>query len=309
MKENQKNRADIAIIGTGPAGLSAAITAKIRKKEILLFGEKDLSSKVHKAAEIKNYLGIPDTSGAALGKAFENHIRQMGIEITEKKINMIYAMEDYFSIQTMENELYEAQTVILATGVSFGKALPGETEFLGRGVSYCATCDALFYKGKRVAVLGYHKEAEEEADFLSEIAEEVLYFPVYRGESKTAQGVRVISETPKEIRGNWKAESLVTNQQEYQVDGIFVLRESIPPAQLVPGLHTQEGHVIVNLQMETNLAGCFACGDIAGKPYQYIKSAGQGNVAALSAVAYLAEKKRTVEEAEENGKNQNGKRA
>ena len=128
-------RYDIAIIGTGPAGLSAAVTAAIRKKKILLVGSRDLSSKVQKAQEIQNYLGFPDISGAELGKAFEEHIDRMQVPIVEERVNLIYPMGDYFSLQVGQ-EICEADAVILATGVNFGKPLPGEEEFLGRGVSY-----------------------------------------------------------------------------------------------------------------------------------------------------------------------------
>ena len=134
-------RYDIAIIGTGPAGLEAAITAKIRNKKILLLGSRDLSLKVEKAHTIQNYLGLPNVSGTDLKAAYEAHLKALAIEITEDKINAIYAMGQYFALQGNGTN-YEAQTVILATGVSTAKPYPGEEEFLGRGVSYCATCDA-----------------------------------------------------------------------------------------------------------------------------------------------------------------------
>ena len=124
-------RYDIAIIGTGPAGLSAAVTAAIRKKKILLAGSRDLSSKVQKAQEIQNYLGFPDISGAELGKAFEEHIDRMQVPIVEDRVNLIYPMGDYFSLQVGQ-DICEADAVILATGVNFGKPFPGEEEFLGR---------------------------------------------------------------------------------------------------------------------------------------------------------------------------------
>ena len=163
---------------------------------------------------------------------------------------------------------------------------------LGRGVSYCATCDACFYKGKKVAVIGYGKDAEHEADFLAEVAAEVLYFPMYQDVPGVSEQVTVIKERPKEIFGEKKVGGLRTEQGEYLVDGVFVLRDAVSPKQLVPGLELDGNHVKVNLSMETNIPGLFACGDITGTPYQYIKAAGQGNVAALSAVAYLDAKKR-----------------
>lgn len=286
-------RYDIAIIGTGPAGLSAAVTAAIRKKKILLVGSRDLSSKVQKAQEIQNYLGFPDISGAELGKAFEEHIDRMQVPIVEERVNLIYPMGDYFSLQVGQ-EICEADAVILATGVNFGKPLPGEEEFLGRGVSYCATCDAPLYRGATVAVIAYQKSEETEADFLADIAQKVSYFPMYKEPVEVSEKITVVKEVPKEISGGMKADTLLTKENSYPVDGVFILRESVSPKNLVPGLQMDGNHVAVNLQMETNVPGCFACGDIAGRPYQYIKSAGQGNIAALSAVSFLDQKRRSV---------------
>lgn len=289
-------RYDIAIIGTGPAGLSAAITAKIRNKKILLFGSKDLSIKVQKAHTIYNYLGLPAVAGDQLGEAFENHLKSMDIEITEDKINAVYAMGAYYAIQgTKEN--YEAESVILATGVNAGKPYPGEVELLGRGVSYCATCDAPLYKGKSAAIIGYSPKEESEAEFMAEVASEVLYFPMYKDEVKLPDSIQVIHEKPVSVEGSMKVDRLVTDSNSYEVDGVFFLRESVSPAQLVPGLKMDGNHIEVSRKMETNLAGCYACGDVTGVPYQYIKSAGEGNVAALSAVGYIDQKKRAKKDA------------
>ena len=120
-----------------------------------------------------------------------------------------------------------------------------------------------------------------------EYADKVLYFPMYKGDVKVKDGIEVIYEKPVSVSGGMKLEKLVTDQHEYTVDGVFFLRESVSPGQLVPGLEMADGHVAVDRQMVTNIPGCFACGDITGQPYQYIKSAGEGNVAALSAVSYL----------------------
>jgi thioredoxin reductase (NADPH) len=286
-------RYDISIIGTGPAGLSAALTAKVRNKSILLIGSKNSSVKVEKAHEIQNYLGLPKIAGADMQKAFLDHVASMDIEITEGRVSTVYAMGDYYSLQVGE-EMVEASSVILATGVVQGKPLPGEEEFLGRGVSYCATCDAALYKGKKTIVVAYAKKEEAEANFLAEMAGEVVYIPMYQEEVEVSDKVKVVKAIPKEITGALKANALVTDQGTLETDGIFILREAVAPGQLVPGLETEGPHVKVDVSMKTNLAGCFACGDIAGIPYQYIKSAGQGNVAALSAVAYLDQKKHSA---------------
>jgi len=286
------SRYDIAIIGTGPAGLSAAITATIRNKKVLLLGSRDLTLKLQKAHEIQNYLGFPAVSGAELAAAFQRHIDQMGIEITEKRINAVYAMGDYFALQSGD-EMIEASSVILATGVVQGKPLPGEEELLGHGVSYCATCDAPLYRGKRAAVIGYSPKEEAEAAFLAEVCSEVLYFPTYKEETSLPESVRVIREKVTGIENTAEGRVVKTAENGYTVDGVFVLREAVAPGQLVPGLEVDGSHVAVNRKMEASIPGIFACGDIAGAPYQYIKAAGEGNVAALSAVSYLDQLKRS----------------
>lgn len=293
-------RYDIAIIGTGPAGLEAAITAKIRNKKILLLGNRDFSMKLQKAELIRNYLGFPDISGKELAERFEEHLENMEIEITQDKITAVYAMGDYFALQGGDNQFYEATSVILATGVMQGKLYPGEEEFLGRGVSYCATCDAPLYHGKTALVVGSSAKEEAEADFLAEVADEVFYIPTYKGDVNVSEQVTVVHEKPKKIYEKEGKRILQTDAGKYPVDGVFILRESVSPGQLVPGLEVDKSHVVVDRNMATNIPGCFACGDITGLPYQYIKAAGEGNIAALSAVGYLAEKKRQEKEQQES---------
>ena len=287
-------RYDIAIIGTGPAGLEAAITAKVRNKNIILFGSRNLSQKMAVVDHpILNYLGLPSVTGKEMAAAFQKQLDEMGIEITEQKVTSVYAMGDFFGLQLSNGEMAEADSVILASGVVAGKPYPGEEQFLGRGVSYCATCDAPLYRNKTVAVIGGSAEEEAEADFLGEVCEKVYYLPLYKGEPQFShENMEVISGKPVEIKGMMKANQLVADQNTYDVDCVFVLRAAQFPGQLVPGLATEGNAVKVDLQMKTNIAGLFAAGDIAGQPYQYIKAAGQGNTAALSAVSYLAEKKK-----------------
>lgn len=283
-------RYDIAIVGTGPGGISAAVTAKVRGKRLVLFGSRHLSEKIEKAHSILNYPGLPNVSGPELAQAFRGQLDSLDIPITEKQVTAIYAMGDYFVLQTPD-DMVEATTVILAAGVVTAKALPGENELLGRGVSYCATCDAHFYRGKTVAVVGYSGHSCREAAFLAETCQKVLYFPAAPHEINLPDSVQVVREKPTAIVGQGQAAALRTGRGEYPVDGVFVLRDAVAPDKLVPGIKTRGNHIEVDLQMNTNLPGLFACGDITGTPYQYIKAAGQGNVAALSAVAYLAEKK------------------
>lgn len=284
-------RYDIAIVGSGPAGISAAITAKIRKKKIILFGSNDLSNKLMKAHEINNYPGLYGKSGSEIAGDFKNHLQSMDISITEEKINNIYAMGDYFALM-VNDKMYEATSIILATGIQYGKPFKGEEELLGKGVGYCATCDAPLYKNKVVTIISYSKHEENEADFISTIASKVYYIPMYKEEVEVCDSIEVIKDTPVSIEGTDKVEKLVMQNGEIITDGLFILRDSISPGQLVPGLKITDNHVEVTRLMETNLKGCFAAGDIVGKPYQYIKSAGEGNIAALSAVSYLDSLKR-----------------
>ena len=271
--------------------MSAALTATNRNKSVLLLGSRQMSEKVAKAHEIRNYPGLPAVKGEDLAAAFRNHLDSMGIEITEKRVGTVYAMGDYFALQIGE-EMAEAEAVILATGVVQANPLPGEKELLGRGVSYCATCDAPLYKGKTAIVIGYSPREEEEAAFLSEVCSQVTYFPVYKEESALPDSVRVIREKVTGIAQEDGKRIVRTENGTYAADGVFVLREAVAPDTLVPGLEADGAHVRVNRKMETSLPGVFACGDLTGTPYQYVKAAGEGNVAAISAAAYIDTKRR-----------------
>ncbi len=285
------DRYDIAVIGTGPAGVSAAITAVIRNKTVVLLGSGQLTEKLTKAREIQNYPGFPGVSGAALAEAFRAHLKHLDIPVMEKRVNAVYAMGEYFALQCGE-EMLEASSVILATGVMQGKPLPGEEEGLGHGVSYCATCDAPLYRGRRAAVIGYSPREEGEAAFLAEVCSQVLYFPMYPEDTQLPDGVQVIREKVTGIGKRDEERTVETEKGSYTTDGVFVLREAVAPGQLVPGLQTEGAHVTVNRKMEASIPGVFACGDITGTPYQYVKAAGEGNVAALSAVKYLDQRKK-----------------
>ena len=280
-------RYDIAVIGTGPAGLEAAITAKVRNKSVLLLGSKGSSDKVAKAHTIQNYLGLPEVSGDKMAQAFLDHAKGMGVTITEDKVNAVYSMGQYFAIQCHGGD-YEASSVIIAAGMTAMKPFPGEMENLGRGVSYCATCDAALYKGRTAIILAYGKEDEEEAEFLAERAENVTYIPQYEYDGKLGGNIIVKKDIkPVSIEQIANGMQLTVEDGTFVADGIFILRQQIAPSQLVPGLAMDGNHVQVDRQMATNIPGLFAAGDITGTPYQYIKAAGEGNVAALSAVSYL----------------------
>ena len=215
----------------------------------------------------------------------------MDIKITEDNVLNIYSMGDYFIIMSKKGQ-YEAISVIIATGVNFGKVLKGEKEFLGRGVGYCATCDAALYKDKVVTIISYSKEEENEANFLASIASKVYYVPMYKKDIDVGKSIEIVNDIPVEIKGNDFANELILKKSKIETDGIFILKESSDPGQLVPGLEIENNHIKVNRLMETNIRGCFAAGDIVGAPYQYVKAAGEGNIAALSAVSYVDNLKR-----------------
>lgn len=275
---NESMEYDIAIIGSGPAGISAAITAKLRGKNIILIGQKNLSEKLEKAHLIKNYPGFSEISGSELKAGFLNHLKSLEIEIVEDKIVQIYALGKKFSIQGINN--YEAKKVILATGVDFAKKMKGEKESLGRAVSYCATCDGFFYKGKDIAVITEENKSEsteKEEIFLAELAKNVI--------NLKEKDIAEIIGTGKS--GIAKTKVIKKDGTEVLADGIFILRENVSSENLVPGLKTENNSVTVDRKMETNIKGLFACGDITGSPFQIAKAVGEGNVAALSAVESL----------------------
>ena len=283
-------RFDIAVIGTGPAGVSAAITAKIRNKNVILLGSKDLSPKISKAHLIENYPGLPAISGAELAAKLKEHLAALDISITDKQVGAVYAMGEHFILQAGE-DMIEAKTVIAATGIVQSKPLTGEDKFLGRGVSYCATCDARLYKGKTVAVLGYSADAADEAEYLAEVVDKVVYLPLGGGLPSPRENIVVTEEKPVEISGESSVNALVTDKAVHEVSCVFILRDAVMPDKLIPGIETDGPHIRADLNMQTNIPGLFVCGDIAGKPYQYVKAAGQGNVAALSAISYLNKNK------------------
>lgn len=286
-------RYDIAIVGSGPAGLSAAINAKIRNKNFIIFGNQDLSAKIEKAPIIDNYLGLYNITGQNLKQNFKHHIDSMDIKIDTHKITNIYAMGDYFALIS-GSDMFEATSVIIATGTDSSKSLKGEEEYLGRGVSYCATCDAPLYKDKRVCIIGYNEESIHEANFLSEIASKTYFVPM-RNSLKSHlesinKNIEIIDKKPLEIKGDTLVNEIDLGEESIDLDGVFIIKDSMSPKNLVPGLEMENDHIKADINMKTNIKGLFACGDCVGKPYSYIKAAGQGLTAALNAVEYISNK-------------------
>lgn len=281
-------RVDIAVVGTGPAGLSAAINARQRNKTVALYGSADLTEKLVKAPEITNYLGFASISGEDLADRFKDHLKAASIQIIPQRVVQVFAMGDYYALQLSDQTFAEAESVILATGVNLGGAIPGESDLLGKGVSYCATCDAALYRGKEVAVIGYNAESIQDANLLSEVVAKVHFVPFYKDLGGLSEKVHVLEKGKTAILGKDHVEALQVGEDEIPVSAVFVIRDAVSPDHLVPGLETQGVHVAVDRQGKTNLPGLFAAGDLVGRPYQYMKAAGEGLVAGLAASEYVS---------------------
>ena len=281
---------DSVIIGTGPAGLSAALTLKIRGKNFIWIGSRNMSDKVCKAECISNYPGFINISGAELNETFRSQTEAMEIEIAEKMVNSIMPFSDHYAVMA-GSEFYESRTVILATGIANAATLPGETDYVGRGVSYCATCDGNLYREKTVAVICNNVRFEHEVKYLSEIAEKVYYFPLYKNVSISADNIEIQTEKAVGIVGDGKRVSGVKlrDGSTADVNGVFCLRDSVALSALMPQLGTEDGHISVDRSMLTNIKGIFAAGDCTGRPYQYAKAIGEGNVAAHSVLEFLSQ--------------------
>lgn len=278
---------DCIIIGSGLAGISAALTLKANGKSFLLFGSPDLSEKIEKAESIRNYPGFIGGSGKAFSELLKGQLQAEKIEVLDEKVGGVYALKDKFTVNTQNGKLYESRAVILACGVESVKQIEGEEEFTGRGVSYCATCDGFLYKGKTIAVLCTTKRLEHEIGYLADFAQKVYVLPMYKGVEIERENVELIRKMPTKIEGAKRVERIVFADRELAVDGVFMLRESVSPAVLVGGLQTEKGHVVVGRDMSTNLKGLYAAGDCTGRPYQYAKAAGEGNIAAHSVSEFL----------------------
>lgn len=287
---------DCIIIGSGPAGISAALTLRANGKTFALFGSKALSEKIEKAELIRNYPALSNITGKDFCEALKTQLQEAQIEIQEEKVATVYALNGKFGVATQEGGYYESYTVILGCGVESVKQIKGETEFMGRGVSYCATCDGFLYKGKKIAVVCTTKRLEHEIELLAGFAETVYAVTMYKDVEIKAPNVQILKKMPTEISGEKRVERIsfaappaVGLEKDLPVDGVFMLRDSFSPAVLVQGLEMENGHVTVSRDMSTNLKGCYAAGDCTGRPYQYAKAVGEGNVAAHSVTSYLKE--------------------
>ncbi len=278
---------DVAIIGSGPAGISSAINCKIRNKSIVLFGQNELSHKVEISEKINNYPGFPNISGKELNAKMREHLDSMGIEITEERITGIYNMKGKFTLLA-NRKMFEARSVILCLGAETIKPLPNERELLGRGVSYCATCDGMLYKDKKIAVFCDNADGEEEVEYLSDLASEVYYSHKFTSKIDKANVTHLNSRITAVI-GDSKVSGIeLADGSKLDVDGVFFIKQAVSADVLLNKLEVQNGSIVVDKNMKTSIDGCFAAGDCTGTPYQIAKAVGEGNIAAHSAVKYLS---------------------
>lgn len=275
---------DVAVIGGGIAGYTAALTLKNFKRDLLWIGADRFGGKLALAERVKNFPAFSG-SGEELLALLRAQCEGEEVPFTAGRVDGIFALGNGFSI-TCGKISYTARAVILAIGVDTHK-IEGEETFLGRGVSYCAVCDGALYKNKKIAAVLETPAFEEEAEYLAQFAAEVLAFPLYKGAKFRAVNIRTETGVPLAVSGDGRAAALKTAEREYAVDGVFLLKTAAPPASLAGGLATDGGHVKVARDMSTNLKGLFAAGDVTGRPYQYVKAAGEGLVAAFSANEYL----------------------
>ena len=271
-----KEKYDIVIIGGSIAGVSAALTCANRGKTVAVIANAAETSSLYKAEKITNYPGVPAASGKEIAEILLQQLADSGAELIHGRALNVIPLGESFGV-AVGSEFTSCSAVIIAAGITREKLYPGESEYLGRGLSYCATCDGMLYRGKTVAVIGNGVEALQDADFLESIGCTVL---------------RLTKALRYEIRGGMKADTVVAGGEEYTVDGVFVIKDTVSVTKLVPGLEYSDGGIVTDRQMRTNVPGVFAAGDCTGKPYQLAKAAGEGNVAALSACEYIDAKER-----------------
>ncbi|MCL1846489.1 MAG: NAD(P)/FAD-dependent oxidoreductase [Coriobacteriia bacterium] len=283
---------DITIVGAGPAGLSAAITARARNKSVLVVSNRLENSPLAKAKIIDNYPGVSKISGRALLEQMQEQALGLGVEFCFERVISVLPLGERFSL-TAGDRLIEARSIILATGVSADAPFPGESEFLGRGVSYCATCDGMLYRTAKVCVVGLDAEAVTEANFLAEIGADVSFL-ARKAPTGLSEGIAVKLGSVINITGDMMGVTGLT-YREADTDktesitcaGIFILRPTLAPDTLLAGLELKENSIIVDRGMSTNIPGVFAAGDCTGKPLQIAKAVGEGQLACFSAIESL----------------------
>jgi len=257
-------RYDLLIVGGGPAGLTAAIHARARDKSVLVVSNEPTASPLCRAPAMANYPGLPGVTGRELVERLFAQAMDLGAEFKQGRALSVMPMGKSVMV-SVENDMAEGGAVILALGVSRAAPLKGENELLGRGVSYCATCDGMFYRGKDVVCAGDAPNFEEEVGFLRSIGCRVTV--------KRLPGLSILG-------GDHVTAVRDAQGEEIPCDGVFLLRATLAPAKLAPGLALEGGYIKVDGRMATNLPGVYAAGDCTGQPLQLAKAVGQGQTAA-----------------------------
>ena len=262
---------DLLVVGGGPAGLTAAIHARARNKSVLVVSNEPTASPLCKAPEMDNYPGLPHVSGLELVERLVAQATELGAELRRGRVLNLMPMGDTV-MASVGSEVVEASAAVLAVGVVRTVPLKGEERLLGRGVSYCATCDGMFYRNRPIVVAGNAPDLEEETEYLRSIGCQVTE----------------VKLPGLEILGEDKVSAVrLTDGTEIPCDGVFLLRSAIAPTQMAPGLELEDGYIKVDSRMATNLPGVFAAGDCTGQPLQLAKAVGQGQLAAHWALSGL----------------------
>ncbi len=275
---------DVIIVGSGPAGISASLYLKRADKNILILSKK--KSALEKAEIIENYYGLEHPiSGRKLVEIGEKQAANLNIPIIEDEVIEI-ALEEYFQVITVNSE-YQAKKVILATGTS--RTIPnikGIKEFEGKGVSYCAVCDAFFYKGKDVAVLGNGNYAIAEAKHLRPVANSVTILTNGEQivENRDGESFEIENEPIREFRGDKIIEEVeFKNDTIKKINGVFVAVGTASGNDLARklGVNIQNGNILVDEDMQTSVKGLYACGDCTGGLLQINKAVYEGAKAGM----------------------------
>lgn len=305
---------DILIIGGGPAGLTAGIYAGRNGMKTLLFEKTVLGGQLALAEKVENYPGFPDgISGAELVRRFEKQAEKFGVEIkTEEILKLNFDTSEGITVETSFGK-YETTSVIVATGAAARHLnISGEEEFIGKGVSYCATCDGPFFKDKEVAVIGGGDAALGEAVYLTRFASKVYLIhrrerlrvaKIIQEKAFTNPKIEPVLETQvRKISGAQAVEKVILEnvktglQKELALSGIFIFAGRVPDTK-IPGCQVEmdeKGYIKVSPDMKTSRKGVFACGDCVKKMlFQVVTAAGEGAAAAFSASKFVEEVKGT----------------
>ncbi len=275
---------DIIVLGSGPAGMAAAVAARGRDKSVLVIGNPWQDSPLAKAERVDNYPGLPGRTGLELLEEFYRHAQALNVEFVVGKALSLLAWNG-FSL-TVGSQVYQGKALILAPGVIRAAKYPGETEYLGRGVSYCATCDGMLYRNRPVTVVGLAPDSPQEANYLHSLGCQVVYVSP-RQPQGLDEGIPYVKAGKLAVRGEQAVTGLEADGALLPCAGVFILRRAVAPTDLLPTLETEEGVIKVDRRMATNILGVFAAGDCTGGPLQVSKAVGEGHVAALSACEYL----------------------